>query len=279
MDKLSIGKMARLNGISEQTLRLYDKLGLVTPCEINPETGYRYYDIRQSAQLDMIQYMKALGMNLSEIRKRFEENDIHKMRTILEQQKRNIQEQMQELRYAEKALDRAIESYRRCEAAPGGDDYILEYIKSRRIFRFETGSNCYSYGMDTYEHILRSLKKNAALSNLPISYFCNVGSIIRKEYAIRNELWATEVFLFVDEEFAEQEGVEEIPEGVFLCRYCDSFRAEEAAIEALFSHIRENGYTIEGDLISEVLVEFPAVTRFERNAFIKLQIPVARAAK
>ena len=28
------------------------------------ENGYRYYDIRQSAQLDMIQRMKALGMSL-----------------------------------------------------------------------------------------------------------------------------------------------------------------------------------------------------------------------
>ena len=38
MKTLTIGKMAKLNGISEQTLRLYDKMGLVVPCEINKST-------------------------------------------------------------------------------------------------------------------------------------------------------------------------------------------------------------------------------------------------
>ena len=60
MKELSIGQMARLNGLSEQTLRLYDKAGLFSPMYRDAENGYRYYDIRQSAQLDMIQHMKAL---------------------------------------------------------------------------------------------------------------------------------------------------------------------------------------------------------------------------
>ena len=68
MKELSIGQMARLNGLSEQALRLYDKAGLFSPMYRDAENGYRYYDIRQSAQLDMIQHMKALGMSLKDIR-------------------------------------------------------------------------------------------------------------------------------------------------------------------------------------------------------------------
>ena len=68
MDHITIGHMAKINGISEQTLRLYDKMKLLEPSEINQETGYRYYNIKQCAQLDMIQYMKALGMNLVQIK-------------------------------------------------------------------------------------------------------------------------------------------------------------------------------------------------------------------
>ena len=59
--KMTIGQMARMNHISEQTLRLYDREGLLSPLGRDEKNGYRYYDIRQSAQLDMIQYMKALG--------------------------------------------------------------------------------------------------------------------------------------------------------------------------------------------------------------------------
>ena len=54
MDLLSIGEMAELNNISRQALRLYDRIGLLAPYYVDENTGYRHYDIRQCARLDMI---------------------------------------------------------------------------------------------------------------------------------------------------------------------------------------------------------------------------------
>jgi len=71
VDLLPIGKMAELNHTSVQTLRYYDKIDLLKPLYVNEETNYRYYDIRQSAILDMIQYMKSLGMSLGQIKEQF----------------------------------------------------------------------------------------------------------------------------------------------------------------------------------------------------------------
>jgi DNA-binding transcriptional MerR regulator len=119
MDKLTIGKMAKLNGVSPQTLRLYDRIKLLEPCETNPETGYRYYHIKQCAQLDMIQYMKALGMNLAQIKECFENQDIKQFEEVLRLQKQNIRKQIETLKHAEKSIDRAIEGYRRYQVAPG----------------------------------------------------------------------------------------------------------------------------------------------------------------
>ena len=59
---LPIGKMAALNRVSISTLRLYDEKGLLKPRYTDPQTGYRYYHIDQNARLDMIVYMKELGM-------------------------------------------------------------------------------------------------------------------------------------------------------------------------------------------------------------------------
>ncbi len=42
-------------------------MGLLKPCYVDEQTHYRYYDIKQNARLDMIQYMKELGMELKEI--------------------------------------------------------------------------------------------------------------------------------------------------------------------------------------------------------------------
>ena len=81
--KMTIGQMARMNHISEQTLRLYDREGLLSPLGRDEKNGYRYYDIRQSAQLDMIQYMKALGMPLKEIRVHMKKWDTGRLKQLL----------------------------------------------------------------------------------------------------------------------------------------------------------------------------------------------------
>ena len=65
---ISIGEMAKMNRTTVPTLRLYDPMNLLTPCYVDEKTCYRYYDIKQNARLDMIQYMKELGMELKEIK-------------------------------------------------------------------------------------------------------------------------------------------------------------------------------------------------------------------
>ena len=54
-DLLPIGKMAALNRVTVSTLRLYDEKGLLKPRYIDPQTGYRYYDISTQALYDAIQ--------------------------------------------------------------------------------------------------------------------------------------------------------------------------------------------------------------------------------
>lgn len=274
MEHITIGHMAKINGISAQTLRLYDKMKLLQPSEINHETGYRYYNIKQCAQLDMIQYMKALGMNLVQIKECFDSKDVEWLRQILVMQKKNIENQILELQHAMKAIDRAIESYHRYDFAPEENEVMFEYIKERKIFCYDTKINCYSYGMDYYEHILRSLKRVYVLHHLPISYFCNVGSIMRKEHFKKKELWASEVFLFVEDDFESKDGIEVIPEGLYLCMYCYGFNKEEESLKKLMNYISSHNYVVQGDCISEVLIEFPTFNHYDRNAFFKIQVAV-----
>jgi DNA-binding transcriptional MerR regulator/effector-binding domain-containing protein len=279
MDHMTIGAMAKINGISEQTLRLYDKMKLLQPSEINAETGYRYYNIKQCAQLDMIQYMKALGMNLVQIKECFEGKNINKFKSILEMQKKNIEQQILEMHFAKQAIERSIESYKRYESAPEENSVILEYLPQRRIFSYDTKINCYSYGMDYYENVLRSLKKNFVLHHLPMCYFCKVGSIMRKEFFQRKDLWATEVILFVEDDFQSEDGIEVIPEGIFLCTYCYGFNKEEESIKLLMDYITDHDYEVIGDCISEILIEFPTFNNYDRSAFFKLQVPVKQKNK
>lgn len=67
-NRLLIGQMARLNHTTLATLRHYDKVGILSPVYVNPETGYRYYDVQQCLVFHMIQHHKALNMSLKEIK-------------------------------------------------------------------------------------------------------------------------------------------------------------------------------------------------------------------
>ena len=98
LQKLSIGQMAELNHVSEQTLRLYDKEGLLVPRCVDPVTGYRYYHITQSAKLDLIQNMKVYGMTLRQIRSFLDSNDPAALRALLAEQADSIEERIRQLR-------------------------------------------------------------------------------------------------------------------------------------------------------------------------------------
>lgn len=72
----SIGEMAKLMGISVQTLRHYSNINLITPCFINKETGYRFYDAGNFSTIDRAKYLQRFGFSLEEIKNLYQENSI-----------------------------------------------------------------------------------------------------------------------------------------------------------------------------------------------------------
>ena len=90
----SIGEMAQFNHVSIPTLRLYDKMNLLKPAYVDPETGYRYYSIHQNARLDMIAYMKELGMSLAEISQVLATEDLAQIEVILTRKNEQIHQQL-----------------------------------------------------------------------------------------------------------------------------------------------------------------------------------------
>lgn len=70
---LTIGQFARLAQVSVKLLRHYDRLGLLKPVQVNPETSYRYYAVDQLDRLNRILALQNLGMSLKEIERLLDE--------------------------------------------------------------------------------------------------------------------------------------------------------------------------------------------------------------
>ncbi len=63
-----IGEFSHLAQVSVRMLRHYDEIGLLPPAEVDPVTGYRYYEAGQLGEVHRIVAMKELGLNLDQIR-------------------------------------------------------------------------------------------------------------------------------------------------------------------------------------------------------------------
>lgn len=96
--QLMIGKVANLYGITVQTLRHYDKIGLFRPEVINPETGYRYYSLEQLRHLEYILFLRRLKFSLPEIQRAMEQFQTGtELMEVLSKRDQQLEQQIGEL--------------------------------------------------------------------------------------------------------------------------------------------------------------------------------------
>lgn len=274
MKKLTIGQMAQINGVSEQTLRYYDKIGLLKPVEVDKATGYRFYSIKQSARLDMIQYMQSLGMSLKDISVQLNNCDINLTKHVLVKKSEQIDKQIDSLKFQKIALQRAVENYERYESSPPDGTIVLEFIEKRWIYSYTTDTNFYNFGIEVYEEQLRKLKEDMDSKGLRSTYFCNAGSTVSQENIISRNYVSDKLFVFVDIENVPEKLVTAVPPNTYLCIYCNRFEMEIPYANKLLDEASLRNYTITGDYICEVIVDLPDFIENERGMFFKLQIPV-----
>lgn len=65
---LKIGELARLCGVDVQTLRYYDKMGILCADRVDSDSGYRYYSPEKEKDFRLITELKELGFSLKEIK-------------------------------------------------------------------------------------------------------------------------------------------------------------------------------------------------------------------
>jgi DNA-binding transcriptional MerR regulator len=64
---LSIGVFARRSRLSMKALRLYDRLGLLKPADVDPENGYRRYRESQLVTARLVVMLRRLDMPLAQV--------------------------------------------------------------------------------------------------------------------------------------------------------------------------------------------------------------------
>ncbi|MGB3616240.1 MAG: helix-turn-helix domain-containing protein, partial [Elainellaceae cyanobacterium] len=102
-----IGEFSKIAQVPATLLRYYNDIDLFTPDHTDPETGYRYYSVRQLTRLNRILALKDLGFSLEQIKRLLEEEvSAIEIRGMLALKKAQIEQTIQ----AEAARLRAVES-------------------------------------------------------------------------------------------------------------------------------------------------------------------------
>ncbi|MEG0742498.1 MAG: MerR family transcriptional regulator [Clostridia bacterium] len=272
---LSIGRMAEMNHTTVPTLRLYDRLQLLSPSYTDPATGYRYYDIKQNARLDMIQYMKELGMSLGEIGDVLGKEDLKLIEDILIRKREQLFTDLRRLKQQRDAVTRAIGAIERYRKSPTNGTTSLEYIDRRRIFAIHAETNFYERNIDTYEQALCRLRDALIENELPHVYDYNVGTSVRQDDFLALRFIADEIFVFVDEHFPPRANARVLDSGMYACIYLDRYDDEIPCAKSLLAFCEANEYHITGDYLCEVLTEFNVFDGRQRSMFLRLQVPVS----
>lgn len=276
---LSIGKMAEINGVSIPTLRLYDKNGLLKPAYIDPESGYRYYTLQQTARLDIIAYMKELGMSLGEIASVLRKEDIALIEGILAQKNEQMHEQMRRLKERHDAVERAISQIERYRKSPTTGTIALEYIDRRHIWSIPCPVNFYEKDRNSYEETVMALRRELLRAGIPQVHSYNLGTSILQKNFEQGKFVADRIFIFSDRLSEHPGNISTVESGMFACIYLDDYDDEIDYGTRLLEFCRENGYIIGGDYICEELTEFNVFDDSRRNMFLRLQVPIKFSQK
>jgi DNA-binding transcriptional MerR regulator len=105
-DRLTIGRLARLSGLTTRALRHYDKLGVLRPAAVGDANGYRLYDRGQVEVARQIRVLRELEVPLDEVRRIIADPDSEDAQRRIAAHRARLEARLAELRTAHYFLGR-----------------------------------------------------------------------------------------------------------------------------------------------------------------------------
>ena len=180
---ISISEMAKLHGITRQTLIHYDNIDLFKPAKVDTN-GYRYYCKHQIPYLQEICFLKSLGISLKDIQQHFQERTPENEMYLLEKQKQYIMNQIAKLNTLREYLNQRIDLYE--EAVDAGMMRMslpfVRYIDARQAIFKEwlqpiDKDNLHTTLMDLWQRIFeREMVPSGGFREPGPVYFCRYGT-------------------------------------------------------------------------------------------------------
>ena len=238
----SINEFAKLSRTTKETLRHYDRIGLLTPTS-RGANNYRYYSSGQLAVVNVIRTLQELGMTLDEIRKIKDDLSPAVIDELFERQIKLIDQKIESWVRAQKLLF-TLRKTIRSVLYIDEEDITVQYLPAEAIVLGDL--NDYSRSRTDYDALLSFYHlMQERYPDLDLNYSvwgCFSEQRIKKE----DWVWPDRYY------FYNPEGRDKRPAGLYALGYtrggygqCDNL------YKRMNKYIAENNYEICGDAYEE----------------------------
>lgn len=271
-DLLSISEMAQLRNMTPETLRHYDRIGLIKPHYVEPSTGYRHYSIHQYEVLGTIRELKEIGLSLEEIMFFLKERNLEKSRYIMEAHQKKLQQEIIQLTRIESSLDQKLNNLKSIVEEGVTAELDIRYISDRYFLTtgFEVTNDIeLSYAAIEMERLLGNQVSLVASSFLGLMFDAQLQT---KESGIRTSTLVAQIS-FPDE--YTNADVLTISGGFYVClRHLGQVWNREECLSKMMEFIDKENMGIVGPSIQMVKVDVSITDRLDESLF-EIQIPVS----
>ena len=252
----SIKKAAEITGLTAETLRHYDRIGLVRPAAVSPDTKYRYYTQKEVIRLNTVHALRCMDFSLERIRAMLGSEDFGEIVAMLKEATENADKKIAELTEAKARIERA-KSFYEAKAARNEEhgEPFVRTLPARTILLSDslhtpTMDNLYDYHRHFYAQVGADKKDSFAFADTAGVY----------EADGQRNMFA------ICERYEPTDGLRVLPAGTYLCADCTEDTRESAKAE-LLQTAKERG--LSPAFVLHVVV-LSGITRW----FYRLQVPI-----
>ena len=163
MKTYSVGEAAKAAHMTSETLRHYDRIGLVRPRK-DEWTRYRRYTEQDIVRLYTVSALRLMGLPLREIQKVLAYDELEKIVDFLEQAEKKADEKIAALQYSKAKIKAAKADYeRKLKGIEGMEGLAIKELPERVIMLSDTleeptVANLWNYLSHFYHMIPEDLK-------------------------------------------------------------------------------------------------------------------------
>lgn len=243
----SVGETAKAVHMTSETLRHYDRIGLVKPSKKDEWTKYRYYTEQDIVRLNTVKALQLMDLPLQEIKRVLEYDDLERIVDFLTQAEKKADEKIAALQYSKSKIQAAKSDYeKKLQRKTSSNDTFIKDFPRRVILLSDTLEtptldNLWNYLSHFYDKLAPALKEQFDFEDLAGIYTEN--GIAR--------LFAVCV------RYADTDGLKVLPKGKYLCANCTKENRKSILDKLIYIAEMEYGvspeFTIQLIIVSGIL--------------------------